>query len=230
VPIGLRRYTVVSSERGYRTVAKLLFTIFALSAALLPQDGAPPVRILQGELLEWTVISGTGDFKIRDLDRRIHYCRIIPETFITRQSHRISHVGVRPGDTLEVIADLRRGESQCMAVTVYVRPPDAAFRFPRLLLPNRSRFSFLDNLYQRGNLTFAGVVVSHEDSRLVLKTRYSGNLSFQLRPDTVYSTGGREVDAKLLEPQMRVYVRAGSAFGGDLEAFQITWGEILNPR
>jgi hypothetical protein len=206
-----------------------LLILAAAAASLVAQEG-PPVRILQGELLEWQVSAGAGDFSIRELDHRVHWCKIFPDTYITRQSHRINHVGVRPGDTLEVIADLRRGISHCIAMTIYVRPPETARRYPRLLLPQQPRFNFLDNLWQRGNLTFAGVLQRLEQDRMVLKTRNRGELTFLLRPDTIYSNAGKEVESTRLTPQTMVYVRAGSSFRGELEVYQVVWGDILTLR
>ncbi len=204
-----------------------LLWLMPVALSLSGQDG-PPVRILQGELIEWQVQAGAGSFSIREADNQVHWCRLEPETYITRQSHRVSAVGVRPRDQLEVIADLRKGG--CVAVTIYVRPPETARRYPRLMLPPPPRTNFMDNLYQRGNMTFAGVVQRLDQEMLVLKTRAGSQLLFQLRPDTVFSAWGKEVDSKSLAPQTIVYVRAGNVFGGDMEAFQIVWGDILTPR
>jgi len=206
-----------------------LLMLAAMAAFLAAQEG-PPVRILQGELLEWQVSAGAGDFSIRELDHRVLWCKVFPDTYITRQSHRISHVGVRPGDTLEVIADHRRGNTQCIAMTIYVRPPETARRYPRLILPQQPRFNFLDNLWQRGNLTFAGVLQRLDHDRMVLKTRNRGELTFLLRPDTIYSNAGKEVESNRLAPQTMVYIRAGSSFRGELEVYQVVWGDILTLR
>ena len=66
--------------------------------------------------------------------------------------------------------------------------------------------------------------------RVVLHTREAGDLSILLRQDTRYLADGQLVDAESLKPNMRVFVRAGKDLYNEVEAYQVIWGKILNPR
>ena len=170
-----------------------------------------------------------GEFAVSGDGGRVARCRLAPSTYITRQTHRVTEVGVRVGDQVEVVADHREGGSRCVALTIYLHPPDAAkVRSGVALMLPPQRF-FLDNLFPRGNLTFAGVVQVLEPKRLVLRTRSGVEYAFQVRSDTVFSTGGKVVEAQTLPVQTRVFVRAGKNFDGEMDAYQVTWGDILNP-
>ena len=54
--------------------------------------------------------------------------------------------------------------------------------------------------------------------------------SSALRQDTRYLRDGEVVDANDLQPNMRVFVRAGRTFYNELEAYQVIWGRILMPH
>jgi hypothetical protein len=198
----------------------------SLPAVVVPDTNvAPALRILKGELIEWNVRGLSGDLLLdasEDGPRRWR-CRITADTFLSRASIRIHPAGVRTGDTLEIVAEGTPG--QCLARTVYIKPPDP--RRVRLRQPWLSVSTMLDGLAPRGLLTFTGMVNRMEGSRLFLQTRKFGSKSFALRDDTVFSHGGRSVEAADLGVQTRVFVRANRTFEGDLEVYHVVWGEIL---
>jgi hypothetical protein len=66
--------------------------------------------------------------------------------------------------------------------------------------------------------------------RVVLHTREAGDQCILLRQDTRYLANGEVVDAAALKPNMRVFVRAGKNLYDEVEAYQVIWGAILNPR
>jgi len=87
----------------------------------------------------------------------------------------------------------------------------------------------MDLLAPRGNLTYSGVIARLTVDRLVLHTRQEGEKTILLRLDTRYLEGGTMVEAADLKPNTRVFVRAGKNLGDQIEAYQIIWGEILQP-
>jgi hypothetical protein len=89
-------------------------------------------------------------------------------------------------------------------------------------------FPLLDWTSQTGNLTFAGVVARLSGQSLVLRTR-AGEQTLIIRRDTRYVDNGDTVEAAELRPNMRVFVRAGKNLYEQVEAYQVIWGEILNP-
>ena len=84
-------------------------------------------------------------------------------------------------------------------------------------------------LFQEGNLSFAGVVSRLNGQLLVLRTRI-GEQTLLIRQDTRYIDNGDTVEAAQLRPNMRVFVRAGKNLYEQLEAYQVIWGQILEPR
>jgi len=64
----------------------------------------------------------------------------------------------------------------------------------------------------------------------VLHTREGGEQSLLLRKDTRYVENGEIVEAGNLKLNMRVFVRAGKDLYDQLEAYQVIWGSILEPR
>jgi hypothetical protein len=63
----------------------------------------------------------------------------------------------------------------------------------------------------------------------VLRTRLDGDTQVLLRPDTRYLEAGAVVDSGALKPNTRVFVRAGRNLDGEVEAYQVIWGGILDP-
>jgi len=80
-----------------------------------------------------------------------------------------------------------------------------------------------------GNLTFAGVVSRLNSQRLILHTR-AGEETILIRQDTLYVDNGGTVNAADLQPNMRVFVRAGKNLYEQVEAYQVIWGSILEPK
>ena len=203
-------------------------------ALAVPLYAEPTFRLLKGEITEWTVRGLVGEMAIRQRDNHVFRCQVVTETYITRETMRVTPVGVKPGDHAEIITDWREGSSRCIALTIYLRGPEVPFRqgtseLTRAPAATTSRPIF-DGLLARGNLAFSGIVQLVEQNRLTLWTREYGVKAFALRPDTVFSDQGRKVDSKTLIPQTRVYVRAGRSYEGDLEAYQVVWGEIRTPN
>jgi hypothetical protein len=85
----------------------------------------------------------------------------------------------------------------------------------------------LSDLFQaRGTLTFAGLVCQLNAERLVLRARAGGEKTIYLRPDTRYMKDGGVAAAGSLHLNTRVYVRGSQNLEGEIEAFQIIWGEL----
>ena len=152
------------------------------------------------------------------------------KTYLERDSRRISIGGLQKGDTLEVVSDRDENIPVHYARTVHVIETRPAPRLP--LTAGRSRLyraSSIDLIAPRGNITFAGVVTKLTADRVVLHTRLDGLKTVLLRLDTRYLEGGTVVDAADLKPTTRVFVRAGKNLDDQVEAYQIIWGDIMEP-
>jgi hypothetical protein len=190
------------------------------------QEG-PPVGILRGELLKW---DPAGRFTLGSRDQGAHQCTFDDKTYLSRKGSKILPGEIEVGNVVEVVADRRGDPGRCHALTIYVlaTPPAQPYVDYRRALERQRHL--LDHILPRGKLTFAGVVLRCDSGRLVLKTRSQGRKTIRLRDDTRYTADGREADASMLEFNARVFVRAGTGLDGELEAYQVIRGQILNPR
>jgi hypothetical protein len=136
-------------------------------------------------------------------------------------------VRLTPGEKIEVTSDavagslLRYAHSISVIVPLTVRLVTGAR--PRPFGPSSAP------LYTAGNMTFAGVVSKFSPRRLVLHTR-QGERTILIRQDTRYVEDGGAVEAAALQPNMRVFVRAGKDLYERIEAYQVIWGRIFDPK
>jgi hypothetical protein len=187
--------------------------------------------VIRGVFIECDGPGPSGEFRLRaqgtDQEYRFSFDA---KTYVEREKRQISIASVRKGDTIEVVSDRDEHVAVHYARTVHVmeaRPaPRPAASAGRTRI-NRS--NPLDFLAPRGNQTFAGVVTKVTVDRLVLRTRLAGEKTILLRADTRYVDGGTLVEAAELKPSTRVFVRAGENLDDQIEAYQIVWGDILEP-
>jgi len=183
-------------------VALLLF------AAVLQAQQTMPVGILRGNLVTWQ----NGSLSVRQADGAVYDCSYDNHTLFQRNQWPIQSSELAGGEPVEVVSDRWPATRACyvrMVSVVY-----ASLKSPRRRVP------VAEVWVPRGYLTYSGLVVKHEDSKITLKTR-SGPRTLRLRPDTRYS----EASQPLLNKH--VFVRAGRNLEGVLEAYQVMWGEIL---
>jgi hypothetical protein len=84
-----------------------------------------------------------------------------------------------------------------------------------------------ERLLPKGDLSFSGVIVRLDGSRLVLRTRTAGEQTIVLRQDTRYLENGSLAALGSLKPTMHVFVRGSKNLYGDVEGYQVAWGDIL---
>jgi hypothetical protein len=196
-----------------------------IALTLMAQE-RPPLETVRGEVLERSGDEKKGDFSIRLENNRVYWCLYDGGTRIEGTSGQLS-----PGDRVAMKAEMSADNSLCYAreISVAVRVPSALEEEVRQLL--RKKPGTLGSvLFPRGNLTFAGVVLKVTPDRLTVQTRQSGREVFILRADTDFTTGGVAADRSACTVNMRIFIRAGRSFQNELEAFQVVWGEIVQPR
>ncbi len=189
---------------------------------------APRLAILRGMLIEVEQNGAAGDFSLRAADQRVWRCRFDANTWFERNLTKAEPAEFRPGDWVEMIGDAN-GQS-CYAATVYWQR--AGYRQPKPLPFSISAFlarGMPERLIPRGNLTFTGFVREIAPDRLVLRTRTNAVEAFRLRPDTGFATAGLVVEFSALKINTRVFVRAGRTLNGEIEVYQVVWGDILKP-
>lgn len=201
--------------------ARLLFLVPAALAA-------QPPGLVRGVLLECDH-GANGEFAVRTATHEVYRFRFDSGTYFESDQQRAQPEQLRNGEQVEVVADRIEGSALRYARTLHVLRPAATPRpvsAGRLRVP---RSSLESSLLPLGNLTFAGFVSRVDGERLVLRLRGAESKTILLRPDTRCLEGGAAVTPSELKPNMRVFVRAGQDLYGEVEAYQVIWGEILRP-
>ena len=185
----------------------LSVALLLLAAALHAQQ-TMPVGILHGNLVTWQ----NGSLSIRQADGAVYDCSYDNHTLFQRNQWPIRSSELAGGEPVEVVSDRWPATRAC-----YVRMVSVVYASPK---SPRRRAPAPEVWIPRGYLTYSGLVVKSEDSKMTLKTR-SGARTLRLRPDTRYADASQPLLNK------HVFVRAGRSLEGVLEAYQVVWGEIL---
>jgi hypothetical protein len=196
------------------------FAVLLFSAALFGEEATP--GIVRGTL---THAEG-GVLEIRPAGGVLVRCGFDSRTWIEQDRKRQQMDALEIGVPVEALTDARAG--RCYTRTVRLNPPAAAISARRVALSTRT--SFLDTLYPRGNLTFAGVVIRKSPTVMVLRTRTEPEKLVVLREDTRFMNGGLPAASSDIAVNTRVFVRGGKNFENTLEAFQVIWGQIEGPK
>ena len=186
-----------------------------------------PSPVQEGTLLERDANVAAGEFAIRAADNQVYRYRFDAGTTVQRDTFSGSANWLKPGDKVSVASDLVADSLLRYARAVRVMDPPAQPTSVESRLRSAT-FPFLDRTPQSGNLTFAGVVSKLNPQSLVLHTR-AGEQTLLIRHDTRYVDNGDTVEAAQLRPNMRVFVRAGRNLYEQVEAYQVIWGQILDP-
>lgn len=196
---------------------------FLLAAVLTAR-----AQTAQGVVLERDS-EAIGEFSIRLDTCEVVVYRFDASTKVDRDHYPISVPQLKPGERVEVASQpASLPVPLASGVTVIVPLPQQASRLrrhtaiPDPLVP-------LDPLFTRGDLALSGIIARVNALRLVLHTR-QGDRTILLRDDTRYLDNGSAATAAELQPNMRVFVRAGRNLYDEVEGYQVVWGSILEPR
>jgi len=217
-----------------RYVGVLILLCMTVTATMMAQ--AP---ITRGRLLE-SDTGETGELSIRSQSNRVYWFVYDTKTYVERENHLSSVPKLHKGDEVEVVCDTGPDASLRYARTIHVienpieklqeqkQFSQGRYAMPRKP-PARDDPLKLDLLFPVGTLTFAGLVCQLNDERFVLRMRTGGEKTIYLRPDTRYMKDGGMSAAQALRLNTRVYVRGSKNLEGEIEAFQVIWGEVLEP-
>jgi hypothetical protein len=160
----------------------------------------------------------------------VYGCHFDAHTYVERDNQRFTIAGMRTGDRLEIIADRKPGTTVCYARTIHIIDNRPVVNNPGYRVNLRPFRNTIDNIFPRGNMTFAGVVLRTSPAMMVLHTRQDGEKTILLRLDTRYLDSGLPSEMKALPVNTRVFVRGGLNLDDELEAYQVIWGVIPGPR
>jgi hypothetical protein len=203
------------------------FTIIIVAAAGVAAQENAPIGILRGDLVAWSGTPRAGLLTFRNADNRLLECGFDDKTWFERENEHIVISAMRAGDHMELVADNRPPSTSCYARTVQILDVTLPRRTPSGKPGFRSHNTATELFAPRGDMTFAGIVMGMNGNWLTLATRNKGRHVLLLRPDTRYLGGGLPQERSNLAPQTLIFVRAGRNLDGDIEAYTIIWGGIL---
>lgn len=204
-------------------------TVVLVAGPALAQENAP-IGILRGDLVAWSGSSRTGSIVFRNAEKRLFECTFDDKTWFERENEHIAISAMRPGDHLELVADRKTPSAPCYARTVQVLDITTTRRTASGKPVFRYHNSATELFAPRGELTFAGIVTGIDGNELTIRTRDKVKHVLLLRTDTRYLGDGLPRERSSLEPQTLIFVRAGRNLDGDIEAYTIIWGDILEVR
>lgn len=174
----------------------------------------------QPELIRGTVERpGPGLIALKTAEGRVASCKVGDAT------HRDAPPGPWiPGDLVE--GWMHESQNECRWLSLKLIQRKTSTDRPRI----RLNLNPLDSIVQRGNLMFAGIILSVDGNRLNVRARNGTRYQLLLRPDTHLLREGRATPAAQLPLNQTVYMRAGANFDGEIEVFRIAWGRIIQPR
>ena len=207
---------------------RLWIGLLFLAIPLAAQQQAP-IGLVRGTLLECGAKGASGELTVRTENNQVFRFAFDGQTYFERDQEHVPATRLEKGEWLEIVADKSPGSLVRYARTVHVIERPAPLHSARPAARWRAYRGDLDPLFARGDMTFSGVVRRLNDDRLVLHTRADGDKTILLRQDTRYLSGGSQVDAAALQPNTRVFIRAGKNLDNHIEAYQVVWGEILEP-
>ena len=190
------------------------------------------VALLAGEPARSGLVRGiifellTDEVSVRSAPGDIYRFHFDSRTWIERERERITGASLRTGELLEVISD--RGGHYARLIHVLdqtvPRPPVRPGQFR--IFKTHEEAATASPVIQ----TYTGVVMELQEGRLILRTRFDGLKTIYLKPDTRCLNGGLEVGRESLLPQMHIFVTTGLNSDAELEASEIIWGTLLQPK
>jgi len=201
--------------------------LFFAAAALGQENG--PIGLLRGDLVSWNGSPRAGQFIFHTADNRTYSCSYDEKTYLERDTQRVTMTSMAKGDRLEIVTDHRAASNTCYALTVHVLDVQRALVVPGVRPRPRTSPTVRDPIFERGDLTFGGVVLRVTADTLILRSRTGEHKTIRLRPDTKYFAEGQTTDAGSLRANTVVFVRAGKNLDDEVEAYQVVWGEMLRP-
>ena len=197
------------------------------AAGIMAQELAP-IGIVRGALIECDATHLTLGVE----ESRVFRFLTDGRTFIERDHMRIFCPSLSKGERIELVSDRSPEAGTRYARLISVVNRDVRPRRQQALMALRAPLLHDDptiSIAPRGSLTFTGVVLRLDADGLILRTRVNGEKWILVRRDTRYREDGLQVDSSYLRSSTRVFVRGGTNLDGELEAYEVVWGEILAP-
>ncbi len=205
-----------------------LLTIL-LAATAIAQESAPS-GFLRGDFLSWAGTPSGGQFLFRASGNHTYFCSYDDKTYIERDKLRTTIASAETGDQLEIVSDRKQASTACYARTVHILDVPRNRIVPGVRPRPRPAAPAPESFGSRGTLTFSGAVFRVTETFLPLRSRSGERQTLRLRPDPRFSDTGQPAELGSLRANTLVFVRAGKNLDGEVEAYQVVWGEIFRPE
>ena len=183
-----------------------------------------PSGYFRGAMLDFEGSASKGVLRAKAPDGESFTCGFDSKTYMEFEKHRVTVDKLQEGDPLEVLAYRRLGETACYVLSLEVVPPPVPVR-PNRRIDVTPAKPVRPALVRHGNQNVSGVVIDIRPGSITLRTR-DGERTFLLRRDTRYFGNGLKMERSDVTLNQRLAVEGGRNFEGQLEAFQLTWGEL----
>ncbi len=197
--------------------------VVILSACLAGAEEMPS-GYFRGAMLDFDGTPAAGTLRAKSAAGDTYTCMYDAKSYLEFEKQRVKVNQLREGDPLEVLAYRRAGETSCYVLSLQVLPPPVKARPTRRIDVTPSK-TIRPAVVRHGTQSFAGVVTQVNATAVTVRTR-TEERTFLLRPDTRFFGNGLKMDAKDVSVNQRLSVEAGRNLEGQLEAFQLTWGEL----
>ena len=189
--------------------------IAVATAVVQAQRIAMPSGINRGTLASMT----SSEISVRDSRNVIYTCFYDSRTYVERSNSRIAIADLASGESVEVLADRKPGSSEC-----YARIIESVSRHPAVSVDFGTAA-----ILPYGDLTFSGLVTHIDGYALTLRSK-PGVKEIRVRRDTRYIGDGLPLGRDSLPVNTFVFVRAGRDAWGQIEAYQVIWGSIVEAQ
>ncbi len=186
--------------------------IAVATAVVQAQRIAMPSGMNRGTLASMT----SSEISVRASRDAIYFCSYDARTYVERSNSRIAVMDLASGESVEVLADRKPGSSQCYARIIQSVP-----RHPAVPIDFGARAPV-----PLGELTFSGLVTHRDGYALTLRLK-SGVKEIRVGRNTRYIGDGLPLDLDSLPINTYVFVRAGRDAWGQIEAYRVIWGSII---
>jgi hypothetical protein len=209
---------------------KTAFLTVLLAVTTASAQESAPSGFLRGDFLSWAGTPRSGQFLFRAAENHVYFCSYDDKTYFEREKLRATIASAEAGDRLEVVSDRKQGSTACYARTVHILDVQSNHMLPGVRPRPRPAAPAPELFGPRGNLTFSGSVYRVTENFLTLRSRSGDHQTIRLRPDTRFSAAGQAAEPGSLRANTLVFVRAGKNLDGEVEAYQVVWGEIFHPE
>ena len=196
----------------------------AVAVGVCAAENMPP-GYFRGTMVSFEGSAAEGVLIARAAGGDLFDCGYDSKSYLELSKQRITPPKLVAGDRLEVLVDRSGRSRSCYIRILHVLPP-APTRPVSAPKPQRPPSRILRPVT---SVTISGIVVRNENGFITVRGR-DREETLLVRRDTRFFGDGVRMDSTVLGPNQRVFVEAGRDLDGNLEAYQVTWGNILTVR